>query len=70
MRSKVTKSDSKFFKGQTKPKAKSYSLVYSHGSNTETIMDQKTYALCKWKKGQIRHWNQYKSGNLNIIPNY
>ena len=69
---KMSKSDKKAFQemGIIKGKAKSYSLIYSHGDNTETIMDQKTYALCKYKKNEIRHWVQYRDGNLNIIPNY
>ena len=70
---RMSKKDRDFFKGMNllgKKKAKSYSLVYSHGDNTETIIDQKTYALCKWKKNDIRHWNQYRDGNLNIVPNY
>ena len=69
---KMSKSDKKAFQemGVIKGKAKSYSLVYSHGDSTEIIMDKKTYVLCKWKKQNIRHWLQYRDGNLNIVPNY
>ena len=70
---KMSKSDKKAFQemGLIKggKKAKSYSLVYSHGGSEETIVDQKTYALCKFKKNEIRHWVQYRKGNLNIVPN-
>ena len=71
---KMSKSDKKAFQemGIIKggKKAVSYSLVYSNKGDTETIMDQKAYALCKHKKNTIRHWMQYRDGNLNIIPNY
>lgn len=71
---KMSKEDKEFFQKtgliRGGKKAKSHSLVYSHGDNTETILDKKTYALCKWKKNQIRHWVQYRDGDLNIVPNY
>lgn len=69
MRKTIHKSDKKFF-GSDKRKAKSYSLIYMVGGSEEVIMAEKPYAMCKWKKQEIRHWIQYRSGNLNIVPNY
>ncbi len=73
MLTKVTKSDKAFAKRMTaKPKAESYTLVYQAGDSQTIIdgLDRVDYKLCKWKKNQIRHYMQYRTGNLNIIPNY
>ena len=70
MRKTIHKRDEDYFGVGDKPKAKSYSLVYMVGNSKETIMAEKPYAMCKWKKQQVRHYMQYRTGNLNIVPNY
>lgn len=70
MLKKIHQSDRDFFNGKPKGRAKSWSLVYTMGGKSETIMAEKDYPLCNWKKMECGKEPQYKSGKLVIKPNY
>jgi len=72
MRKEIHKSDRGFFKGEKKEKgkAKSWSLIYRMGGTSETIMAEKDYPLCNWKKQECAKLSQYKKEGLKIEPNY
>ena len=58
--------------GILKGAAKSWTLVFSFGGKDEPITGfvEKAYALCNWKKKQLKCEPQYNGGTLNIKPNY
>jgi len=56
---------------ESKDPPKSWSLLFSVGGTVmETVIDEKDYGLCRWKKKEIKDDPQYKGGSLDINPNY